>query len=182
MEATVEPSATQPATAKAAATLKAMAETAIPEVVRALPTRAPCIEVLLALEPLHAGLVILVELGEVRRGCGGALATQLTLRPARQGVLKTPSPRRRLRVPYLRARLGLDLVPRAVIPLRPPVGGAPVDITVLAGIDVAPCSPGDASALAAGSLDSDALGACGGTKTGDGALVCGPAADLGDIP
>lgn len=66
--ATAKAAATQPATAKAAATLKALAETAIPEVVRALPTRAPCIEVLLALSPLHAGLVILVELGEVRRG------------------------------------------------------------------------------------------------------------------
>jgi len=94
MEETVEPSAAQPTTAKAAATkpvtakagatLKVLAETAIPEVVRALPTRAQCIEVLLALSPLHAGLVILVELGEVRRGCGGALATQLDCdRPAR---------------------------------------------------------------------------------------------------
>ena len=39
MEATVEPSASQPATAKAAATRKGLAETAIPEVVGALPTR-----------------------------------------------------------------------------------------------------------------------------------------------
>src|SRR5262245_66434788 len=108
MEETVEPSATKPATAKAAATLKALAETAIPESVRTLPTRAPCIEVLLALSPLHAGLVILVKLGEVRRGYGGALATQLPLRSARPGVLKTPSHRRRLGVPCLRARLGLD--------------------------------------------------------------------------
>src|SRR5262245_42443802 len=173
MEATVEPSATQPATAKAAATLKALAETTIPEVVRALPTRAPCIEVLLALSPLHAGLVILVELGEVRGGCGGALATQLALRPARQGVLKPPSPRCRLGVACLRARLGPGLVPRAFIPLRPPVGGAPEDITVLPGIDVAPCAPGAASALAASSPDSDALGARGRRYRGRGGCSAG---------
>jgi hypothetical protein len=94
-EATVEPSASQPATAKAAATRKGLAETAIPEVVGTLPTRAPGIEVLLALDPLHAGLMILVELIKVRRGCGGALAPQLTLRPAHQGTLEIPSPRRR---------------------------------------------------------------------------------------
>jgi hypothetical protein len=79
MEATVEPSASQPATAKAAATRKALAETAIPEVPGALPTTAPLTEVLLALDTLHTGLVILVELAEVRGGRRLAAATQRTL-------------------------------------------------------------------------------------------------------
>src|SRR5262245_60983141 len=127
-EATVEPAAAKPATAKAATTKpasfesltpKPLAETAIPEVVGALPTRAPGIEVLLALSPLHAGLVILRQLVKVRLGRGGTLAPQLTLRPARRGTLEIPSPRRRLGVPCLGTRL--HRVPRAVIPLRPPI-------------------------------------------------------------
>src|SRR5262249_15495727 len=92
METTVEPSASQPATAKAAATRQGLAETAIPEVVGALPTRTPGIEVLLALRPLHASLVILGELGEVRRGCRGAWAPQLPPATGPPGGFAAPQP------------------------------------------------------------------------------------------
>ena len=73
--ATAEPTATKSAHAKAAPTKPATfeastptAETAVPEVSGALPTIAPPTEVLLALSTLHAGLVVLIELGEVRCG------------------------------------------------------------------------------------------------------------------
>src|SRR5262249_7555576 len=93
METTVEPSASQPATAKAAATRQGLAETAIPGGVGALATRSAGIEGLLALRPLHARLVILGEVGEVRRGCRGAWAPQLPPgdRPAR-GFCSPPAP------------------------------------------------------------------------------------------